>query len=74
MVIANGNNPGNLYDILEGKTVGTTFSARNVYERQSLEAAKSARKREVAGLTTEQKNAALNAMADALIAGQDDDP
>ena len=25
-VIANGNNPGNLYDILEGKTVGTTFS------------------------------------------------
>ena len=26
MVIANGNNPGNLYDILEGKTVGTTFS------------------------------------------------
>ena len=26
MVIANGNDPGNLYDILEGKTVGTTFS------------------------------------------------
>lgn len=26
MVIANGNNPGNLYDILEGKNVGTTFS------------------------------------------------
>ena len=26
MVIANGNNPGTLYDILEGKTVGTTFS------------------------------------------------
>ena len=26
MVIANGNNPGNLYDILEGKTVGTTVS------------------------------------------------
>ena len=26
MVITNGNNPGNLYDILEGKTVGTTFS------------------------------------------------
>ena len=26
MVIANGNNPGNLYEILEGKTVGTTFS------------------------------------------------
>ena len=26
MVIPNGNNPGNLYDILEGKTVGTTFS------------------------------------------------
>ena len=26
MVIANGNNPGNRYDILEGKTVGTTFS------------------------------------------------
>ena len=26
MVIANGNNPGNLYDILEGKTVGPTFS------------------------------------------------
>lgn len=26
MAIANGNNPGNLYDILEGKTVGTTFS------------------------------------------------
>ena len=27
MVIANGNNPANLYDILEGKNVGTTFSA-----------------------------------------------
>ena len=27
MVIANGNNPANLYDILEGKDVGTTFSA-----------------------------------------------
>ena len=26
MVIANGNNPGNLYDILDGKTIGTTFS------------------------------------------------
>ena len=26
VVIANGNKPGNLYDILEGKTVGTTFS------------------------------------------------
>ena len=26
MVIANGNNPGNLYEILEGKAVGTTFS------------------------------------------------
>ena len=26
MVIANGNNPGNLYDILDGKAVGTTFS------------------------------------------------
>ena len=26
MVIANGNNPENLYDILEGKTVGATFS------------------------------------------------
>ena len=26
MVIANGNNPGNLYDILEGKAIGTTFS------------------------------------------------
>ena len=27
MVIANGNNPTNLYDILEGKDVGTTFAA-----------------------------------------------
>lgn len=26
MVIANGNRPANLYDILDGKTVGTTFS------------------------------------------------
>ena len=26
MVIANGNNPENLYDILDGKDVGTTFS------------------------------------------------
>ena len=25
MVIANGNNPKNLYDILDGKPVGTTF-------------------------------------------------
>ena len=28
MVIANGNAPGNLYDILDGKEVGTTFSCR----------------------------------------------
>ena len=26
MVIANGNAPGNLYDILDGKEVGTTFA------------------------------------------------
>ena len=38
--------------------------------KEMLEAAKAA-KGEVAGLTTEQKNAALNAMADALIAWQD---
>ena len=25
MVIANGSNPANLYDILDGKDVGTTF-------------------------------------------------
>ena len=29
MVIANGNNPENLYDILDGKDIGTMFSARN---------------------------------------------
>ena len=28
MVIANGKNPGNLYDILDGKAVGTRFSGR----------------------------------------------
>ena len=28
MVIANGKNPENLYDILDGKQVGTTFSER----------------------------------------------
>ena len=28
MVIANGRNPGNLYDILDGKNVGTMFSAK----------------------------------------------
>ena len=38
--------------------------------KEMLETAKAA-KGEVAGLTTEQKNAALNAMADALIAWQD---
>ena len=27
MVIANGNRPGNIYDIIDGKQVGTTFSA-----------------------------------------------
>ena len=37
--------------------------------KEMLEAARAA-KGEVAGLSTEQKNAALNAMADALIAGQ----
>ena len=26
MVIANGQNPGNLYDILDGKDVGTRFT------------------------------------------------
>ena len=29
MVIANGSHPENLYDILDGKDVGTTFSAKN---------------------------------------------
>lgn len=33
MVIANGNNPGNLYDILEGKTVGTTFSEERLRKK-----------------------------------------
>ena len=28
MVITNGNRPENLYDILDGKSVGTTFKAR----------------------------------------------
>ena len=28
MVIANGSNPGNLYDILDGKAVGTTFTEK----------------------------------------------
>ena len=37
--------------------------------KEMLEAARAA-KGEVADLSTEQKNAALNAMADALIAGQ----
>ena len=30
MIITNGNKPTNLYAILEGKSVGTTFSERNV--------------------------------------------
>ena len=30
MVIANGNNPTNLYDILEGKSVGTTFTGETL--------------------------------------------
>ena len=30
MVIANGNNPNCLFDILEGKAVGTTFSRRSL--------------------------------------------
>ena len=29
MVIANGNNPANLYDILDGKSVGTTFTEKS---------------------------------------------
>ena len=29
MVIANGSRPENLYDILDGKDIGTTFSAKN---------------------------------------------
>lgn len=28
MIIANGNNPANLYDILDGKSVGTTFTEK----------------------------------------------
>ena len=28
MVIANGNRPENLYDILDGKAVGTTFTEK----------------------------------------------
>ena len=30
MIIANGNNPTNLYDILEGKSVGTTFTGETL--------------------------------------------
>ena len=30
MIIANGNNPANLYDIVDGKNIGTTFT-RNIY-------------------------------------------
>ena len=30
MVIANGNNPANLYDILDGKQVGTTFTEKSL--------------------------------------------
>ena len=30
MVIANGNNPENLYDILDGKNVGTKFTEERV--------------------------------------------
>ena len=29
MIIANGSNPTNLYDILDGKSVGTTFTEKN---------------------------------------------
>ena len=29
MVITNGNNPANLYDIIDGKPVGTTFTEKN---------------------------------------------
>lgn len=29
MVIANGNNPANLYDIVDGKQIGTTFTEKN---------------------------------------------
>ena len=29
MIIANGNRPANLYDIIDGKTVGTTFTEKN---------------------------------------------
>jgi isopentenyl phosphate kinase len=30
MVIANGNRPENLYDILDGKSVGTRFSEKSL--------------------------------------------
>ena len=30
MVITNGNNPGNLYDIVDGRDVGTRFTGRNL--------------------------------------------
>ena len=30
MVITNGNNPGNLYDIVDGRNVGTRFMGRNL--------------------------------------------
>lgn len=29
MIIANGNNPANLYDIIDGKPIGTTFTEKN---------------------------------------------
>lgn len=30
MIITNGNNPGNLYDILDGKQIGTTFTEKKL--------------------------------------------
>ena len=30
MIITNGNNPNNLYDILDGKSVGTTFTEKSL--------------------------------------------
>ena len=29
MIITNGNNPENLYHIMDGKLVGTTFTEKN---------------------------------------------
>ena len=72
MIITNGKNPSVLYDILDGRPVGTHFLGKEKSLMTTMEMLRAAKAvvPVLAQAGEEQKNQALLAMADALLAHQ----